>query len=61
VRINEELLERKVATPAYKTEITDRRESLLCPRYTPLHTKAGTNFRAKRIGELGTTLAVTGN
>jgi hypothetical protein len=27
VRVNEELLERKVAAPFYKTEINDRRES----------------------------------
>jgi hypothetical protein len=28
VRINEELLERKVAAPVYKTEINDRRGSV---------------------------------
>jgi hypothetical protein len=38
VRINEELLERKVAAPVYKTEINDRRRSAaLTTRHPSIH------------------------
>jgi hypothetical protein len=43
VRVNEELLGRKVA--AQKTEINDRRGSAALTRDTPLFTKVGTKFR----------------
>jgi hypothetical protein len=44
VRINDELRERKVAAPVYKTEINDRGGSAARPRDTPLTTKVGTKF-----------------
>jgi hypothetical protein len=45
VRINEELLERKVAAPVYETEINDRRGSAaLNTRHHSIH-KFGTKFR----------------
>jgi hypothetical protein len=39
VRINEELIERKVAAQVWKTEINDR------DGYAPLSAKVGTKFR----------------
>jgi hypothetical protein len=45
VRINEELLERKVAAPVYKTEINDRvGPAVLSTQHTSIH-KIGTKFR----------------
>jgi hypothetical protein len=45
VRINEELLERKVAAPVQETEINDRGDPPRWPRDTPLSTKVDTIFR----------------
>jgi hypothetical protein len=45
VRINEELLDRKVAAPVKKTEINDLGNPPRRPRDTILFTKVGTNFR----------------
>jgi hypothetical protein len=45
VRINEELLERKIAAPASKTEINDSVESAALTTRIPLSTKVGTKFR----------------
>jgi hypothetical protein len=45
VRINEELLERKVSASVYKTEISTVGDPLRSPRDNPLSTKVGTKFR----------------
>jgi hypothetical protein len=47
VRINEELLERKVAAPVYKTEINGRGGSAALTTRQHLSTKVGTKFRQK--------------
>jgi hypothetical protein len=44
----EELLDRKVAAPVYKTEITAVGDYPRCLRDTPLSPKVGTNFADKR-------------
>jgi hypothetical protein len=48
VNTTEELLDRKVAAPVYKTEITAVGDLSRCLRFTPLSTKVGTNFANKR-------------
>jgi hypothetical protein len=45
VRINEELLERKVAAPIKETEINDRGDPPRRPRDIPISAKVGTKFR----------------
>jgi hypothetical protein len=50
VRINEELLERKVTAPVYKTEINDLGDPPLRPRDTPLSTKVGTKISSTSGG-----------
>jgi hypothetical protein len=45
VRINEELLERKVAVSVYKTEINDRGGSAAMTTRHPSNHKFGTKFR----------------
>jgi hypothetical protein len=44
VRINEDLLEREVAAPFYKTEINDRAGSAALTTRHPLSIKVGTRF-----------------
>jgi hypothetical protein len=45
VRINEELLERKVAAPVWKTEINDRGGSAGLTMQHPLSARVGIKFR----------------
>jgi hypothetical protein len=50
VSINEELLERKVAAPAYKTDINGHGGSTeLTTPHTPLSTKVGIKFRQQVV------------
>jgi hypothetical protein len=48
VRIIQDVPERKVLDPIYKTNINGRRDPLRCPRDTLLSVNIGTNFANQR-------------